>query len=310
MAIVFFGTPDFAVPSLKALVGSGEDVSLVVTQTDKVKGRGHKLSPPPVKVAAQREGISVLQPGNLRDELFFRELASIKPEFIIVVAYGKILPVTILGLPLRGCINVHASLLPKYRGAAPIAWAILQGDETTGVTTMLMDEGLDTGDILLRREMAIGKEETTGTLGSKLSDLGASLLIETIKGIRDGSVKPVPQAGETSYAPLLKKEDGRVDWSRSAEEIFNFVRGMQPWPGAFCHIGNERVTLLKTMPVNGEGTPGVVSGTKKDAFLIGTGRGLLSILELQPAGRKPMAASAFIHGRKHAEGISVQWQEG
>jgi methionyl-tRNA formyltransferase len=180
LSIVFFGTPEFAVPSLKALMGSGEDVSLVVTQTDKVKGRGHTLSPPPVKVTAQEAGIRVLQPGTLKDELFLRELLSIEPEFIIVVAYGKILPGTILDLPLRGCINVHASLLPKYRGAAPIAWAILQGDAKTGVSTMLMDEGLDTGDILLQRQIEISKEDTAGSLGRKLSDLGASLLLETI----------------------------------------------------------------------------------------------------------------------------------
>jgi len=305
LSIIFFGTPEFAVPSLKSLMGSGEDVSLVVTRTDKVKGRGHTLSPPPVKVTAQEAGIRVLQPDTLKDELFLRELLSIDPEFIIVVAYGKVLPRTILDLPLRGCINVHASLLPKYRGAAPIAWAIIRGDERTGITSMLMDEGLDTGSILLQREIEISKEDTTGNLGRKLSDLGASLLIETIRGIRDGSVQPVPQAGETSYAPLLNKEDGCIDWSRSAGELFNFVRGMQPWPGAFCHIGNERVTLLKTMPADGEGTPGVISGIEKDAFLIGTGRGLLSILELQPAGRKPMSASAFVHGRKLAEGITV-----
>lgn len=306
MSIVFFGTPEFAVPSLRALIESGEDNSLVVTQTDKVKGRGHKLSPLPVKVAALEAGLRVMQPARLKDEMFLAELVSLKPEFIIVVAYGKILPKTILDLPQRGCINVHASLLPKYRGAAPIAWAIIHGEEKTGITTMLMDEGLDTGDILLQRAIEISKEDTTGSLGQRLSDLGASLLIGTMKGMRESSLKPTPQTGETSYAPPLKKEDGLMDWSKSAGEIFNFVRGMQPWPGAFCHIGNERVTLLKTMPLSGEGTPGVISGIEKDALIIGTGYGLLSILELQPAGRKPMSASAFIHGRKLAEGISVQ----
>jgi methionyl-tRNA formyltransferase len=306
LSIIFFGTPEFAVPSLKALIRSGEDVSLVVTQTDKVKGRGHTLSSPPVKVTAQEAGIRVLQPDKLRDDFFLGELVSAKPELIIVVAYGRILPKAVLDLPRRGCINVHASLLPKYRGAAPISWSIINGEEKTGVTTMLMDEGLDTGAILLQREIEISREDTAGMLGCKLSDLGASLLIETIREIRDSSVRPVPQTGKASFAPPLKKEDGRTDWSRSAGELFNFIRGMQPWPGAFCHIGNERVTLLKTMPLSGEGTPGVISEIRKDAFLIGTGRGLLLVLELQPQGKRPMSASAFIQGRKLASGAIVQ----
>lgn len=306
MSIVFFGTPEFAVPSLRALIGSGEDISLVVTQTDKVKGRGHKLSPPPVKVTAQEAGITVLQPDKLNDEIFISELESISPEFIIVVAYGKILPKRILDLPRRGCINVHASLLPKYRGAAPIAWAIIRGEEKTGVATMLLDEGLDTGDILLQRETEISREDTTGSLGRKLADMGASLLRETIKGMRENSIKPIPQSGETIYAPPLRKENGHIEWSGSAEEIFNLVRGMQPWPGAYCHIHGERVTLLKTIPVEGEGRPGSIVRITKDAFLVGTGRGLLSVVELQPAGKKPMSAAAFIHGRRLAEGILAQ----
>ena len=306
MSIVFFGTPEFAVPSLKALMDSGEDISLVVTQTDKVKGRGHKLSPPPVKVAAQKAGLSVMQPESLKEEMFLRGLVSLTPEFVIVVAYGKILPKAILDLPVRGCINVHASLLPKYRGAAPIEWAIINGEEKTGVTTMFMDKGLDTGDVLLQRETEIGREDTAGSLALKLAELGASLLIETIKGIRDGRTKPVPQTGETVYAPPLRKTDGRIDWSKSARDIFNFVRGMQPWPGAYCQIGNERVTLLKTEPVNGEGNKGVISEIEKNSFIIGTGRGRLAVLELQPAGKKPMSASAFVHGRKLSEGVPVQ----
>jgi len=306
LSIVFFGTPEFAVPSFKALIRSGEDISLVVTQTDKVKGRGHKLSQPPVKVAALEAGLRVTQPARLKDEMFLSELVSLNPEFIIVVAYGKILPKKILDVPGRACINVHASILPEYRGAAPIAWAIIRGEKKTGVTTMLINEELDTGDILLQREIEISKEDTAASLGRKLSELGASLLIETIKGIREGSIKPTPQAGKTSYVPPLKKEDGHIDWSKSAEEISNLVRGMQPWPGAYCRIGNERVTLLKTMPLDGQGTPGVISRIEKDAFIIGTGHALLSILELQPAGKKAMSASAFINGRKLAKGTPVQ----
>jgi methionyl-tRNA formyltransferase len=306
MSIIFFGTPEFALPSLKALIRTGETINLVVTQTDKVKGRGHTLTPPPIKVAAREVGLKVAQPVNLRDETFLEELASGKPEFIIVVAYGKILPKMVLDLPRRGCVNVHASLLPRYRGAAPIAWAIIRGEEKTGITTMLMDEGLDTGPVLSQQEIEIGADDTAATLGRKVADAGASLLIETIKGMRSGSVKPLPQTDDATYAPPLKKEDGIIDWSRSAVEISHFVRGMQPWPGAYCSINHERVTLLRTMPVEGEGRPGVIERILKDSFLIGTGHGLLSIAELQPAGKKPMPASAFIHGRKLGEGVLLQ----
>ncbi len=306
MSIIFFGTPEFAIPSLNALIKSGEDISLVVTQTDKVKGRGHKLSPPPVKVSALEAGLRVVQPERITEEAFLAELASCKPEFIVVVAYGRILPKKILDLPLRGCINVHASLLPKYRGAAPVAWAIIHGEERTGVTTMRMDEGLDTGHILLQRVLEVGKEDTTGSLGRKLSDLGASLLVETLKGVRENSVRPLPQTGQPSYAPPLRKEDGHIDWSKSAGDICNFVRGMQPWPGAFCHIDNERVTLLKAAPGDGRRDAGVISEIQKDSFIVGTGHGLLSILELQPAGKNPMSASAFIHGRRLSEGMRIR----
>jgi methionyl-tRNA formyltransferase len=304
--MVFFGTPDFAVPSLKALIHSGEEIGLVVTQPDKVKGRGHLLSSPPVKVFAEQTGLKVVQPVSLREETLREQLAALRPEFGIVVAYGKILPKTILDLPARGCINVHASLLPKYRGAAPIAWAIIHGEDRTGVTTMLMNEGLDTGDVLMQRELEIGGEETTGSLTSRLADLGASLLVETIRGVRDGSVRPVPQAGETLYAPPLRKSDGRIDWSKSAVVIHRFVRGMQPWPGAYCEIASERITLLRTKPVEGGGTPGVISEITNDFVLINTGLGRLAVLELQPAGRKPMSASAFIHGRRLTEWVQVR----
>lgn len=306
MSIIFFGTPEFAVPSLRELIAFGEEIALVVTQTDKAKGRGHKLTPPPVKTFALEAGLRVLQPVKLREEKFLKELASIRPEFIVVVAYGKILPKAVIEMPQRGCINVHASLLPKYRGAAPIAWAIINGEEKTGVTTMLMDEGLDTGPVLLQCETGIARDDTAGSLGQRLSELGASLLIETIRGIRHGHVTPVPQTGEPGYAPPLSKEDGLIDWSRGAVEIARFVRGMQPWPGAFCFINGERVVLLKTEPLEGKGVPGTVYGVGKGNLIVGTGRGLLLIRELQPSGKKPMPASAFIHGRKLAEGMSVR----
>ncbi len=306
MSIIFFGTPEFAVPSLLALIGSGEEIGLVITQPDKRKGRGRELTPPPVKIAASGSGLRTRQPDQLKDDEFVEALASVRPEFIIVVAYGKILPKGILEIPAHGCINVHASLLPKYKGAAPIAWAIIKGERETGVTTMLMDEGLDTGPILLQQDTEINSEDTAGSLTQRLSGMGASLLIETIKGIRKGSVKPVPQRGETSYAPPLKKNDGLIDWSGSAGEISNLVRGMRPWPVAYCHIYDERVGILKTKPIDGEGAPGVLVEIGRDELIIGTGRGLLSIIELQPSGKRPMSASAFIHGRKLKEGMSIR----
>ena len=305
MSIIFFGTPEFAVPSLTGLIGSGEDLRLVVTQTDKLKGRGHGLSAPPVKIAALEAGLKVLQPGRLRDEIFLGELSSRRPEFIVVVAYGKVLPRDILAIPARGCINVHASLLPKYRGAAPITWAIIRGEEKSGITTMLMDEGLDTGPVLLQSEVPIDKNDTSGSLSKKLSTEGASLLTETLKGLRKGSVNPLPQTGETSYAPPLKKEDGLIDWSKSAVEICDFIRAMQPWPGAYCFVNKERIVLLKAQPAHGDAKPGVIVKAHKGEFIIGTGGGLLSVIQVQPAGKKPMPASSFVIGRKLAGGMSA-----
>lgn len=302
MSIIFFGTPEFAVPSLKALLAEGEEVCLVVTQPDRVSGRGHRLSHPPVKGVALEAGLNIIQPESLRGKGIADEISSLSPEFIVVVAYGKVLPPSVLTIPLKGCINVHASLLPKYRGAAPIQWSIINGDEMTGVTTMLMDEGLDTGSILLQQETVIKDDDTSETLGKRLSTTGASLLIKTIKDIRDGSVRPQPQAGESSYAPIIKKKDGMIDWSKSARDIFYFVRGMQPWPGAYCYINSELVKLIKTEHTEGRGMPGVITKTGSEGIIIGTGKGLLSVIELQPSGKKPMPAVAFIQGRRITAG--------
>lgn len=299
MPIIFFGSPRFAVPSLKALVEAGEDVVLVVTQPDKIRGRGNKILPTPVKVLARELNIEVLEPLSLKDESLRDRFMEIRPEFIIVVAYGKILPGKILKIPASGCINLHASLLPKYRGAAPIQWAIIRGEEKTGVTTMLMDEGLDTGPVFLKKELRIDNEDNAESLGVKLSEIGASLLIETIRGIREGVLKPVPQEGEPSYAPPLKKEDGNIDWNKSAMEIFNLIRGTYPWPGAHCIIAGERVRILKAMPLNDSRVrPGYIERVTKDELLIGTGKGLLSILEIQPSGRSAMTIKAFLQGRR------------
>jgi methionyl-tRNA formyltransferase len=302
MRIVFFGTPAFAVPFLRTLLESGEEIVAVITQVDKKRGRDRMPFSPPVKEFAMRYGIRVLQPTNIRDPAFFRELSAIRPELIVVVAYGKILPLSILNLPPYGCVNVHASLLPKYRGAAPIQWALLNGEKKTGVTTMLMDEGLDTGPILLQEETEIADEDNTQTLSGKLSDLGVSLLMKTISGLKDGSLKPLTQVGTPSCAPPLKKEDGRIDWSKSSTEIFNFVRGMYPWPCAYCYLSRERIKIIGAKIVQGSGTPGRVEKVSKNELLVGTGEGLISIIELQPESKRPMPASAFLQGRKLREG--------
>ena len=302
MRIVFFGTPAFAVPFLRTLLEPGEEIVAVITQVDKKRGRDRMPFSPPVKEFAMRYGIRVLQPTNVKDPAFFRELSAMRPELIVVVAYGNILPLSILNLPPYGCVNVHASLLPKYRGAAPIQWALLNGEKKTGVTTMLMDEGLDTGPILLQEETEIAAEDNAETLSEKLSVIGVSLLLKTVKGLKDSSLKPLLQVGTPSYAPPLRKENGRIDWSKGAAEIFNFVRGMYLWPCAYCYFGRERIKIISAKIVQGSGTPGRVEKVSKEELLVGTGEGLISIIELQPEGKRPMAASAFLQGRKIREG--------
>ena len=302
MRTVFFGTPSFAVPSLRALLQSGEEVVAAVTQADKKRGRDRIPSSPPIKEFAIQNRIKVLQPVNIKDPAFINELSTMKPEIIVVVAYGKILPLPILNLPSYGCLNVHASLLPKYRGAAPIQWALMNGEKKTGVTTMLMDEGLDTGGVLLQEEIEITDEDNAETLGEKLSDTGAFLLMKTIKGLRDGSLQPIPQAGVPSYARPLKKEDGRIDWTRNPAEIFNFVRGMYPWPCAYCYFREERIKITRVKILEGSGAPGRVERASKEELIVGTGEGLISIIELQPEGKRPMTAAAFLQGRRIQKG--------
>ena len=298
MRIVFFGTPAFAVPTLDALLDSGEEITAVVTQPDKRKGRGRILTPPPVKQRAIEKQIPVLQPENIKGPLFLEELMQFHPEIVIVVAYGKILPLKVLKLPPHGCVNVHASLLPKYRGAAPIQWAIIRGERKTGITTMLMDEGLDTGNILLQQELPISNDDNAETLGRSLAELGASLLVKTIQAIKQGTVKPTPQAGSPTFAPPLRKEDGRIHWSGTAEEISSFVRGMYPWPCAYCILRQERIKIIRVKAVAGvSGKAGRIEETSGD-LIIGTGNGLISILELQAEGKRRMSARDFMQGRR------------
>lgn len=302
-SIVFMGTPEFAVPSLRALIEAGHDIRAVITQPDRPKGRGHILSPPPVKELALRNGIRVLQPTKLRDEGFLSELKGLEPEFIVVVAYGRILPDEVLMIPSRAPINLHASLLPKYRGSAPIAWAIINGEKTTGVTTMIITKELDTGDVLLYEETPINDDDTTETLSKRLSIIGAPLLVRTISGMIDGSVVPKPQVGEPSYAPQIKKQDGRIDWNMPSRALFNFIRGMYPWPGAFTEIDKETVTILRSEPLEGSGISGRIERIEKDSIVVGTGDGLLRIIALKPAHRRAMTAGEFIRGRSIKEGM-------
>lgn len=249
--------------------------------------------------------MKVLQPATLGDERAAHEITLLKPEFIVVVAFGKILPKSILGIPRYGCVNVHASLLPRYRGASPVQWAILRGEAKTGVTTMLMNEGLDTGPVLLQQETEILADDTGDSLGKRLAGLGASLLVRTMKGLRESKIMPVPQSGTSSYAPPLKKTDGLVDWSEGARELVDFVRGMQPWPGAYCRMGSEKITILHAKALDGTGTPGVIEKTGIKDLIIGTGDGLLSITDLQPAGKRRMSVEAFLQGRSLRKGMRV-----
>ena len=301
MRVIFFGTPLFAVSSLTALLDSGEEIIAVVTQPDQRKGRDRAPSPPPVKQLALSNEVRVLQPKSLKDSRFLDDIHHLEPDMIVVVAYGKILPPRVLELPRYGCVNVHASLLPKYRGAAPIQWAIINGEKKTGITTMMMDEGLDTGAILLQEETRIDDSDNSETLGKRLADIGGSLLIKTLQGMKESSIKPVPQTGIPSYAPPLKKEDGRIDWAHAAVDIFNFVRGMYPWPCAYCYLNRERIKITQVKALDGHSMAGRVEKTDEE-LVVGTGKGLISITELQPEGKRLMSAKEFLRGRKLKKG--------
>ena len=300
--IVFFGTPDFAVPTLKSLIANNENILLIITQPDKPKGRGKNIQPPAVKEIAIRQGLRVLQPEKIRDDNFIETLKKLNPEIAIVVAYGKIIPREILEIPALGCINLHASLLPKYRGAAPIQWALIKGEKVTGVTTMLIDEGLDTGPILLQKEVPIDDDDNAQSLSEKLAVIGADLVLETVDKMRKGLITPTPQTGEIVYAPLLKKEDGRINWQKSAIEIFNLIRGTYPWPCAYCYFKKERLKIIKAQPLEEKAPPGLIIKAK-DELIIGTGLGTIKILLIQPEGKKIMTAKEFICGRKINEGV-------
>ncbi len=299
--IIFMGTPDFAVPALKALNKSGHDVALVVTQPDRPKGRGRKVVPPPVKEVAIRLGYDVLQPASIKTDEFADRMERFEPDLFVVVAFGHILPETLLDLPRIGAINIHASLLPKYRGPAPIQWAIINGERETGVTTMFMDKGLDTGDILLSTKTEITPDDTSATLHDRLAVLGADLLVRTLNGFETKDIKPVPQDHtKATYAPLLKKKDGHIDWEKPAKTLETFIRGMTPWPGAFTFHGNKRLKIFKADPVlmDVAEAPGTVIQSFPDELRVATGKGALSIKEIQGASGKRLIIKDFLRGYK------------
>jgi methionyl-tRNA formyltransferase len=297
-SLIFCGTPRFAVPTLEKLLAVGFPVSLVVTQPDRPRGRGLEFAPSPVKACALELGLSITQPERIKNNPEFQsQLTSLNPDAIIVVGYGRMIPRWMLDLPRHGNINLHASLLPKYRGAAPIQWAIARGESVTGVTTMRIDSGLDTGDILLQKEAPIPAEDNAETFAPSLAAVGADLMIETLRGLQSGKVKPCPQDNaKATLAPILKKEDGRIDFHLSAEEIYNRLRGFQPWPGAFTTFRGKTLQLWAAKPSPGETAPGELS-VQGDRLFAGSGKNTaLELLELQPEGKKRMPARDFVHG--------------
>jgi len=305
LRIIFMSTPDFAVPPLKALHTSSHDVVLVVTQPDRPKGRGRIIASPSAKNTAEDLGYNVIQPLDIRSKAFEKQIKEIAPDLIVVVAYGKILPKNILNLPKIGTINIHASLLPKYRGPAPIQWAIINGEKKTGVTTMFMDEGLDTGDILLSSKVEIAKNDTSATLHDRLSSLGGDLLLKTLTALEAGDLNPIPQDHtQATHTTLLKKKDGHVDWEKSAEKLDAFIRGISPWPGAFTFYGTRRLNIFSVWPVfmDADEKPGTVIKSFPDELRVATGKGVLSITEIQGASGKRLQIKEFLRGCKIAPG--------
>ena len=300
MNLIFCGTPQFAVPTLQELIREGFSIQLVLTNRDEPSGRGYERRPSPVKRVAQEHGLVVFHPARLRDHFTQVFLSSFQPDLIAVVAYGHIFPPWMIDLPRLGCVNLHASLLPRYRGAAPIPWAIIRGEHVTGVSTMKMDPGLDTGDVLLQREIEISDEDTTETLSERMSTLGARLVVETLRGLDRAEIRPRPQQhGLATPAPMLKKEDGQIDWSLTAEEIARRVRGIRPWPGAYTRFRGKTLHLWAAtvvQPGSGSIEPGVLV-TEGERLWVGCGQSTaLEILEAQLADRKRMSARNFLNG--------------
>ena len=309
MRVIFMGTPDFSVGTLEALIEAGHDVCLAVTQPDRPKGRGKGVQFPPVKEAAVAHQIPVYQPEKIRRPECVEELRKYQADVIVVVAFGQILPKDILELTPYGCINVHASLLPDYRGAAPIQWAIINGEKETGVTTMQMDEGLDTGDMILKQEVPILPDETGESLHDKLAAVGAALCVETLQALEEGTAIFEPQGeSKTAYARMLTKDLGKIDWNRPAEELERLVRGLNSWPSAYTTWDGKtmKIWMAEVSEEDTEQGPGTVTKVEKESFSVQTGKGQLKVLELQIPGKKRMGTGEFLRGYHLQEGIKLQ----
>ncbi len=305
MRVIFMGTPDFAVGTLEAIIEAGHEVVLAVTQPDKPKGRSGQLQFPPVKECALAHNIPVFQPVKIRERQNVEELAKYNPDIIIVVAFGQIVSKEILDMPKYGCVNVHASLLPKYRGAAPIQWAVINGDEVTGVTTQRMDVGVDTGDIIETAQIKIAEDETGGSLFDKLAVAGAQLCVKTMEKIEKGEAAYTPQNHEAAtHTKKIEKELGNVNFKRPAKEIECLIRGLNPWPSAYTHLNGKTLKLWKAKVVdeNTDKKPGTIVKVSKNEILVQTGEGLLSLLEIQLEGKKRMPVDAFLRGYQVSEG--------
>jgi len=293
------GTPEFALPSLKGLLAAGAPISLVVTQPDRPKGRGRKMIAPPVKLLAEAEEIPVYHPQKVKSAEAVERIAALATECIVVAAYGQLLPTEILALPQLGAVNVHASLLPKYRGPAPIHWALIRGEEKTGITTMLMDIGMDTGDILMQSEVVIQPEDTAGTLHDRLAEEGGKVLVETLHLLKKGTLKPRAQDdSHATYAPMLAKEDGEIDWNEEAKKICCRIRGLDPWPGGFTLWKGKRLKLFGCQPLSlpTKARPGTVIAANDDGLQVASGKGVVLIKILQLEGRRSLPVADFLRG--------------
>lgn len=308
MRVVFMGTPEFAVPTLQHLVNSEHSVVGVVCQPDRPSGRGKKIQFGPVKTFAVSQNFPLVQPEKMKAAEFLDTLRSWNPDVIVVAAFGRILPQAILDLPPKGCLNVHGSLLPKYRGAAPIQWAVINGESETGVTIMVMDAGLDTGDILEQAVIPISEDDTAGDVASRMAEIGGGLLVSTLKRWMDGTGQPQPQnESQSTLAPILKKEDGLLDWSQSASTLVNRIRGLSPWPGGYTFVEGERWGIWKVQVEEDDGNsavslekasnvPGTIIGVTRQGIQVQTGHGLLRLIEIQPANKKRMAVAQYVAG--------------
>lgn len=309
LRIIFMGTPDFAASNLEALLNGPDEIVAVITQPDKPKGRGKKLTPPPVKIAAEKAGVPVLQPTKIRTEEFRDQLATYQPDLMVVIAYGRILPKSLLDLPPLGCINLHGSILPRHRGAAPIQWAVIAGDKKVGVTIIQMDEGMDTGDMLLKSTITPSEEETAGSLFIKLASLGSSALLEAINGLKNGTLTPEPQEhSQATEAPMLKKDDGLVNWSKPANEIECLIRGLDPWPNAFSFLNGKRIKFFAPEVFHQESDqpPGTIIRAGKDGLLVAASENCVLIKEVQLEGKKRMPVEALLNGFSIKPGTLLQ----